>query len=87
MKHTHPHHTRTPPDHSVSIGLPIGKNNFPNLFARAHIKYFSERHIASSFRTTGIWPYNPLLILDKLFLPEPIIASSNELEAAFKDPS
>ncbi|KAH8152724.1 uncharacterized protein LAJ45_02948 [Morchella importuna] len=32
-------------------------------------------NIASGFRATGIWPYNPNIVLDSLMLPEPILDS------------
>lgn len=55
------------------LRIPIDKNNFPNLLAHARRKAFSQKNIASGFRTTGITPYNPPTILNSLSLPEPTI--------------
>lgn len=48
----------------------IDKNNFPNLVAHTRREAFTPQNIASAFRATGTWPYNPLVILDNLSLPE-----------------
>lgn len=56
------------------IRVPIDKNNFPNLLARARRKAFTKKNIDSAFRATGIWPYNPLVVLWNLDLPEPSLS-------------
>lgn len=37
----------------TALRVPIDKNNFPNLVARARLKAFSKQNIASGFRATG----------------------------------
>lgn len=58
-----------------NLRVPIDKNNFPNLLAHARKKAFSPKNLESAFRATGIWPYNPITILQNLTLPEPVIPS------------
>ncbi|RPB16234.1 CENP-B protein, partial [Morchella conica CCBAS932] len=45
---------------------PITKNNFPNLLALARQKAFSVSNIQSGFRASGIYPYNPTVVLNTL---------------------
>ena len=47
---------------------------FPNLLGRARSKAFSISNIQAGFRATGIWPYNPSIVLQNLSLPEPEIS-------------
>lgn len=58
-----------------NLHTPVDKNNFPNLLARARRKAFSPKNIESAFRATGIWPYDPNVILQHLILPKPVIPS------------
>lgn len=51
----------------------IDKATFPDLLARARTKAFTSSNIAAGFSASGIWPYNPRVILDKLSLPEPAV--------------
>lgn len=53
------------------LSYAIDKNEFPNLLARARQKAFSIQNIAAGFRATGTWPYNPIVVLQHLRLPEP----------------
>lgn len=57
------------------LRVPIDKNNFPNLLARARQRAFTRKNIESGFRAAGIFPYNPLVILNTLSLPEPELDS------------
>ena len=53
------------------LRVPVDKNQFPNLLARAHHKAFPKDNIQGGFQATGIYPYNLRTILDILSLPEP----------------
>lgn len=53
------------------LHIPVDKDIFPNLLARAHVKAFTPANIRAGFRATGIYPFNPHIILDTLNLPEP----------------
>ncbi|PWW71907.1 hypothetical protein C7212DRAFT_230068, partial [Tuber magnatum] len=53
------------------LRVPVDKDQFPNLLARAHHKAFTKENIQAGFRATGIYPYNLQMILDTLSLPEP----------------
>lgn len=55
------------------LRVPVDKDLFPNLLARAHLKAFTLANIQAGFRATGIYPYCPNIILDTLNLPEPTI--------------
>jgi len=55
------------------LRVPVDKDQFPNLLARAHVKAFTKANIQAGFRASGIYPYNPAVILDTLHLPEPAL--------------
>jgi len=55
------------------LRVPVDKDQFPNLIAHAHVKGFSKANIRAGFRASGIYPYNPAIILDTLSLPEPTL--------------
>lgn len=61
------------------LKVPVDKDQFPNLLARAHRKAFTKENIQAGFRATGIYPYNPRVILDTLSLPEPKLPPQNPL--------
>lgn len=58
------------------LRVPVDKNNFPILLARARRKAFTKKNIKSGFRATGIVLYDPIVILRDLLLPEPSIDSA-----------
>jgi len=58
------------------LRVPVDKDLFPNLLARAHIKAFTLANIQAGFRATGIYPYAPNVILNTLCLPELTIPAS-----------
>lgn len=62
------------------LRVPVDKNRFPDLLARSRKKAFTEKNIAAGFRATGIWPLDPLVVLQDFSLPEPEIAVSSELD-------
>ena len=48
----------------------IRKRYFFSLFWTAYEKTFNEKIIGSAFEKTGIWPFNPSIVLDKLPLSQ-----------------
>jgi hypothetical protein len=46
--------------------IPVGKREFFALFWPAFEKAFSKKNIDSAWRKSGIWPWNPELILDAI---------------------
>lgn len=62
------------------LRVPVDKNRFPDLLARSRKKAFTKKNIAAGFRATGIWPLDPLVILQDLALPEPEITVHSELD-------
>lgn len=61
------------------LRVPVDKNQFPNLLARAHQKAFTKENIQAGFRAIGIYPYNPHVILNALSLPEPSLPTKEPL--------
>ena len=61
------------------LRLPVDKNQFPNLLARAHQKAFTKESIKAGFRATGIYPYISHIILNTLSLPEPSLPTKEPL--------
>lgn len=62
-----------------SLGMvSMSKRAFWSVFWPAWQEAFSEKNITSGFRKTGIWPYNPDLILLKITkpIPDKVINSS-----------
>jgi hypothetical protein len=53
------------------LRCPVTKNTFPNLLALARERAFSVTNIQSGFRASGIYPYNPSIIIDTLPLASP----------------
>ncbi|PWW79779.1 hypothetical protein C7212DRAFT_158206, partial [Tuber magnatum] len=53
------------------LRVPIDKDRFSNLLVQAHRKAFIKENIQAGFRATGIYPYNPQIILNILSLSEP----------------
>ena len=58
------------------LHVPVDKDLFPNLLARAHTKAFTLDNIQAEFRATGIHPYKLSIILNTLSLPEPSLPPS-----------
>ena len=58
------------------LRVPVDKDLFPNLLARAHTKAFTLENIQAGFRAPGIHPYNPSVILNTLSLSEPSLPPS-----------
>ena len=48
----------------------IRKRDFFSLFWTAYEKTFNKKIIGSAFEKTGIWPFNPSIVLDKLPLSQ-----------------
>lgn len=59
------------------LRVPVDKDLFPNLLARARAKAFTSHNVKEGFRATGIYPYNPQVILQKVTLPEPDMSPEN----------
>jgi hypothetical protein len=51
---------------STQSYIPVGKREFFALFWPAFEKAFSKKNIDSVWRKSGIWPWNPELILDAI---------------------
>jgi hypothetical protein len=55
-----------------SFGLvSMGKREFWPMFKVAFETAFTDRNIKSGFAKTGIWPYDPDIVWDKISCPEP----------------
>lgn len=52
----------------------MSKRQFWSCFLPAWKASFTEKNIESAFRKTGIFPYNPALVLDVITIPAPIEA-------------
>ena len=53
-----------------SLGLvSMSKRLFWKIFWPAWNQAFSVENIASAYRNTGVWPYNPAIILDTITIP------------------
>lgn len=61
----------------LKLRIVVTKNDFPNLLTTAHQKAFTFSNIQAGFRATGIFPYNPSIMLNTLSLPEPPITLTN----------
>jgi hypothetical protein len=48
------------------------KHIFWSMFNSTWNTSFTEKNIVSAFAKTGIFPYNPSVILDKITYPEPV---------------
>lgn len=55
------------------LRISVDKDQFPNLLTRTHTKAFTKANIRACFHASGIYPYNPAVILDTLSLPEPAL--------------
>ena len=44
----------------------IGKPHFTQLYDRARKRAFTERNIRSGYRKTGLYPYDPNVVLDTI---------------------
>ncbi|KIK19723.1 hypothetical protein PISMIDRAFT_658664 [Pisolithus microcarpus 441] len=47
----------------------IDKTNFVSIYARAHKKALTPETVRAAFRKTGVWPFNPSVILDEMLAP------------------
>ena len=61
----------------------IGKSHFTQLYNRAHKRAFTERNICSGYRKTGLYPYDPNIVLDIIDRPSSV-EEGREVEACCK---
>ena len=62
---------------STSLGMvSMSKRAFWSVFWPAWQRAFCQKNIASGFEKTGVFPYNPSLVLDKITKKQPIKAST-----------
>lgn len=72
------------------VRVPVEKNGFSDLLPRSCRKAFTKKNIAAGFRATGIWPLDPLVVLQDLAFPEPEITVHSELDlldSTFRTPA
>ena len=53
----------------AKLNIPIRKDNVLQLYGRARLLALKDKTIKSSFRKTGIYPFNPAALSDKVFAP------------------
>ena len=58
------------------------KRHFYLLFCQAWLKSFTDQNIKSAFKKTGIWPYQPAQVLDKVTIVRPITPLDDSLQLA-----
>jgi hypothetical protein len=61
----------------------IGKPHFTQLYDRALKRVFTERNIRSGYRKTGLYPYDPNVILDTIDRPS-LVKEGQEVETCYK---
>jgi hypothetical protein len=50
-------------------GSAVTKQNFMAIYAKAHVRAFTESNIRAAFAKTGIVPYNPDVVTEKMMAP------------------
>jgi hypothetical protein len=50
-------------------GSAVTKQNFMAVYAKAHIRAFTESNIRAAFAKTGVVPYNPDVVTDEMMAP------------------
>lgn len=56
-------------------GRKLSKENFLAVYGAAHIQALIPEIIASAFRKTGVWPFNPKVVTGEMMAPS--LESSN----------
>ncbi|KIK77919.1 hypothetical protein PAXRUDRAFT_84901, partial [Paxillus rubicundulus Ve08.2h10] len=57
----------------------ITKNNFINIYGRAHIRVLTPTTVCATFRVTGVWPFNHDVVTDKMMAPSLETSSQGQL--------
>jgi hypothetical protein len=68
-------------------GVAMDKNNFLEVYSKAHVRALTPANIKAAFKKTGIWPYNPDVVTEDMLAPSKATSCEAHLPSPPDDPA
>jgi hypothetical protein len=65
----------------------MDKNNFLAIYGKAHVCALTADNIKSAFKKTGVWPFNPNVVTDRMLAPSKETSCKAKLPIPPDDPT